>query len=114
MLSNANNTIIGYRAIPINDSLRGKGKSSVDHALDAFNVINTKYNIKKKNLSVICMDITGFFDNLNHSTLINKTERLFGLSEFNSTGFSRVLDSVIKYQYISRDLLYSPNYDILT
>lgn len=112
MRNDLNDVVIGYRKINIEPEVSDKGKSSIDHAINVFDEINKRFNEKNENISAICIDISGFFDNLNHDILINNTKEVFNRDEFLNSGFDKVLNSITKYSYISNDYLLKSIYQL--
>ncbi|MGX5854945.1 reverse transcriptase domain-containing protein [Dyadobacter jiangsuensis] len=68
---NLSNSVIGYRAIQSNAR---RNKCTIDFAREVFEFIS---NHKEHHISVVCLDIASFFDNLNHSVLKSAWGRLF-------------------------------------
>lgn len=58
-----NNSVIGYRAIPLNIN---RNKSTIDFANEVFSFIKSS---NEKSLVVACLDISSFYDNLDHKIL---------------------------------------------
>jgi hypothetical protein len=66
-------------------AFRSLGKSNVDFAFEAFETIR-----KHGECSVIAIDITGFFDNLDHGSLKNAWASLLGASQLDASSLSRL------------------------
>lgn len=67
--------VLAYRKIP---KPNGKNKSSIDHANDTFGLIND-YLIRKKSCLAISLDISSFFDTLDHIYLKTAWKDLLGV-----------------------------------
>jgi RNA-directed DNA polymerase len=82
--------VIGYRRL---------GKSNYDFSADA-------YRFAKANAPcvVLCFDITGFFDHLDHHLLKKNLKQLLGTPEL-SKDWYRVFRHVTRYHYVSREAL---------
>jgi hypothetical protein len=66
-----NNSVIGYRAIRFDEH---RNKCTIDFAKEVFDFISTNEACE---LSVVCLDITSFFDNLDHKKLKQSWGELF-------------------------------------
>ncbi len=82
--------VIGYRRL---------GKSNYDFSADA-------YRFAKANSPcvILCFDITGFFDHLDHRLLKERLKRLLGVSELPHDWFA-VFRHVTRFHYVNRDAL---------
>jgi len=75
-LANLSDNVLAYRKLA---SPSGKGKCNIDFALTAFERI--RYY---ENCSVVALDISAFFDNLNHTRIKRLWQSLFGWNELPS------------------------------
>ena len=84
------NHVIGYRRL---------GKSNYDFSADA-------YRFAKANSPcvILCFDITGFFDHLDHRLLKERLKRLLGVTELPRDWFT-VFRHVTRFHHVSRDEL---------
>ena len=79
--------VIAYRKL---------GKANYDFAADAF-----RFAVKMMPCSVLCFDITGFFDNLDHGILKDRLKLILGTGEL-STDWYRVFRTVTHFRTIER------------
>jgi RNA-directed DNA polymerase len=82
--------VIGYRRL---------GKSNYHFSADAY-----RFAMEKAQCVVLCFDITGFFDHLDHRLLKDRLERLLNVKELPQDWY-QVFRHVTKYSYVSRDAL---------
>ena len=82
--------VIGYRRL---------GKSNYDFSADA-------YRFAKANAPcvILCFDITGFFDHLDHRLLKERLKRLLGVTELPRDWFT-VFRHVTRFHHVSRNAL---------
>lgn len=88
----------------ISDSVlafRSLGKSNIDFAATAFNEIR-----KRGNCSAVALDISGFFDNLDHEILKKAWISLLDEPKLPSDHYA-VFKSLTKYSSVNKDLLYA-------
>jgi hypothetical protein len=85
--SGLDSAVIAYRKL---------GKANYDFSADAF-----RFAIKMMPCSVLCFDITGFFDNLDHRILKNRLKRILGVGEL-SEDWYRVFRAVTRFRTIER------------
>ncbi|WP_417360402.1 antiviral reverse transcriptase Drt2 [Gallaecimonas pentaromativorans] len=78
----------------------GNGKSNVDFANDAFEEIK-----RKKQCSVVALDISGFFDNLDHSILKIAWGEMLNESRIPNDHFN-VYSSLTRYSSVEKEELY--------
>ncbi len=79
--------VIAYRKL---------GKANYDFSAEAF-----RFAIKMMPCSVLCFDITGFFDNLDHRILKSRLKRILGVGEL-SEDWYRVFRAVTRFRTIER------------
>ncbi|MBU1557531.1 hypothetical protein KKC45_01060 [Patescibacteria group bacterium] len=84
--------VTAYRKIKIKKTL--KGKCNVHFAEEVFDYISNQ-----SECVVITQDITGFFDNINHSLLKEKVCKVTGVKELDNCLY-KVFRSLTKYKYI--------------
>ncbi|QKE62247.1 hypothetical protein HNE05_02305 [Aquipseudomonas campi] len=82
-------------------AFRKKGKSNINFAHDAFNEISLR-----KNCCAIGLDITGFFNNLDHQILKNSWRDLLNLKALPADHYS-IYKSLTKFSFVNRDDLYN-------
>jgi RNA-directed DNA polymerase len=77
------------------------GKCNIQFAKEVFDAIRekTKYG---KSCSVIALDITGYFDNIDHEILKEKWCKILGVTELPIDQY-KVFRSLTKYNYINKD-----------
>ena len=81
-------------------AFRSLGKSNVDFAFDAFTEISTR-----KNCSAVALDISGFFDNLDHGFLKKTWASLLKQDVLPPDHFS-VFKSLTQFSTVNKDDLY--------
>ncbi|MCZ4241090.1 antiviral reverse transcriptase Drt2 [Alteromonas macleodii] len=81
-------------------AFRSLGKNNIDFANDVFEIIK-----KKGRCSAVGLDITGFFDNLDHQVLKRVWSNLLGLKKLPDDHFA-VYKSLTKYAYVDRTILF--------
>lgn len=81
-------------------AFRQLGKSNIEFARDAFMDISASAPI-----GVVAIDISGFFDNLNHQLLKHQWASLLGESRLPPDHYA-VFKSLTQYSRVNRDLLY--------
>lgn len=89
--------VIAYRKLTTPD---GKGKSNVDFALDAFSAIRS-YGTA----AVVTLDISKFFESIDHELLRQKWCALLGQSEL-PPDHTAVFRAITKYSVVDRDAAY--------
>lgn len=89
---NLQNCILAFRSL---------GKSNVDFAFDAFESIR-----QFGDCEVVALDVTGFFDNLNHALLKNAWASLLGQAQLPADHYA-VFRSLTKYSTVNLELLYA-------
>ncbi len=77
------------------------GKCNIQFAKDVFDDIKEKLKTKKR-CSVIALDITGYFDNIDHKILKEKWCKILGISELPIDQY-KVFRSLTNYSYVSKD-----------
>ncbi len=94
--NNLNDVVIAYRRL---------GKTNYDFSADAF-----RFAKNTMPCMVLCFDITGFFDNLDHHLLRERLKRILQVKEL-SRDWYVVYRSVTRYRTIERsDLLAHPTF----
>ena len=83
-------SVIAYRKIP---SPLGGNKSNIDFANDIFRLLQTL-----DGYTVFCLDIKGYFDNINHRILKEKIKTFS--SGIPKDGLDPILKAVTKYRYV--------------
>lgn len=81
-------------------AFRALGKSNIDFANDAFEEIK-----KRRSCSAIALDITGFFDNLDHQILKEHWCYLLGADKLPNDHFN-VFRSITRFSKVCRDTVY--------
>jgi hypothetical protein len=81
-------------------AFRTLGKSNIDFAADAFQKIKDKGNC-----SAVALDVTGFFDNLNHQYLKTVWAGLLGIPSLPEDHYA-LFKSLTKYSMVERKALY--------
>jgi hypothetical protein len=92
-----NNNIIAYRKL---STPEGKGKSNIDFALDAFNVIRDCGDA-----AVVTLDISKFFESIDHELLRQKWCALLGRMEL-PHDHQAVFRAITRYAVVDRDAAY--------
>lgn len=87
-------SIIAYRRIEKTDS--NKGKCNIDFAKEAFDEIS-----KQKNCYVIALDISSFFETLDHHKIRSKWESLLGEQEL-PKDHEKVFKSITSYAVVDK------------
>lgn len=86
--------VTAYRKIPIKKD-SDKNKCNIHFANEAFQEIK-----KQDSCVVITADITGFFDNLDHSILKNNIKKVLSVSKLGDSIY-KIYSSLTKYKYIN-------------
>ena len=89
--------VIAYRKLATAD---GKGKSNIDFALDAFNVIRDYGDA-----AVVTLDISKFFESIDHEFLRQKWCALLGVTEL-PNDHRAVFRAITRYAIVDRDAAY--------
>jgi len=89
--------VIAYRKLATPE---GKGKSNIDFALDAFNVIRGYGNA-----AVVTLDISKFFESIDHELLRQKWCGLLGATEL-PHDHAAVFRAITRYAIVDRDAAY--------
>ncbi|MCW2337236.1 hypothetical protein M2337_001469 [Sphingobium sp. B2D3A] len=89
--------VIAYRKLT---SPEGKGKSNIDFALDAFKVIRDF-----EDAAVVTLDISKFFESIDHEILKEKWCSLLGCSEL-PPDHRAVFRAITQYAIVDRDAAY--------
>ena len=89
---------IAYRNIKKNNS--GSGKSNIDFAKDAFDEI-----LKQKNSIAIALDISSYFESLDHKRIYDVWSRLLGVNRLPDDHYA-VYKNVTQYKYVDRNEVY--------
>lgn len=82
-------------------AFRSLGKSNIDFAAAAFNEI-----ANRGNCSAVALDITGFFDNIDHEVLKAEWARLLGTARLPEDHFC-IYESLTKYSFVNKKALYN-------
>ena len=82
-------------------AFRSLGKSNINFAYDAFSIIKNK-----KNCKVLTCDVTGFFDNLDHSLLKKSIQKILGSETTLSKDWYAVFRSITAFSKVDRDSVY--------
>ena len=91
------NNVIAYRKLVTAD---GKGKSNIDFALDAFNIIRGYGDA-----AVVTLDISKFFESIDHDLLRQKWCALIGVTEL-PNDHRAVFRAITRYAVVDRDAAY--------
>ncbi|WP_305368683.1 antiviral reverse transcriptase Drt2 [Photobacterium leiognathi] len=86
-----NNSILAFRTL---------GKNNIDFSLDAFNEIK-----KLGECSAVALDITKFFDTLDHDILKSEWCKLLGLSQLPKDHYN-IFKSITRYSTVNKEYLY--------
>jgi hypothetical protein len=86
-------SVIAYRSIPYNNK---RNKCNIDFANDVFTYIK---NSKSTSLSAICIDVSSYFDTINHLLLKKTWAKLLGRIDLPKDHY-KVYRSITKYSYI--------------
>lgn len=81
-------------------AFRALGKSNIDFALTAFNAI-----AESAPCAAVALDVSGFFDNLDHSVLKRCWARAIGVKKLPDDHYA-VFKSLTKYSIVTRDSAY--------
>jgi RNA-directed DNA polymerase len=87
LANNLDHAVIAYRKL---------GKANYDFSADAF-----RFARKNMPCVVLCFDITGFFDNLDHRILKNRLKRILGVKELSPDWYA-VFRAVTQFRMIER------------
>lgn len=82
-------------------AFRSLGKSNVEFAFEAFEVIR-----RFGDCEVVALDVTGFFDNLDHALLKNAWAELLGQTQLPADHYA-VYKSLTKYSAVNLEQLYA-------
>lgn len=99
MLSNLDidGSIIAYRKLKTAD---GRGKSNIDFAADAFEIIS-----QMGDCAAIALDISSFFENLDHQKLRQAWCRVLGVTDL-PIDHAAVFKAVTRYAVVDREAVY--------
>lgn len=98
---NLSNNIIAFRKVVYNkDSFTKKSMCNIQFAKQVFDYIN-----EKEDCSVLCFDISGFFDNLNHEILKEMWLELLGEPRLPQDHY-KIFKSLTRYAYVDKEDLY--------
>jgi hypothetical protein len=89
--------VLAYRKIK---SQSGRGKSNIEFAKDAFDLIRTLGTC-----AVVALDISSFFEHLDHAQLLAKWCRLLGLAAL-PPDHAALFRALTRYAVVDRDELY--------
>lgn len=79
------------------------GKCNIQFAKEVFDVVKDRVQ-NEKSCSAIAIDITGYFDNIDHAILKDKWCKILDVQELPIDQY-KVYRSLTKYSYVSRDSL---------
>jgi len=88
-----NSSVIAYRSIPFN---KFRSKCNIDFAKEVFDFISES---KGTELSVLCFDITSFFDSLNHKILKKSWYNMLGSTSLSDDHY-KVYKAITKFTYV--------------
>lgn len=80
-----------------------EGKCNIQFAKEVFDIVKERIK-NNKSCSAIAIDITGYFDNIDHSILKEKWCRILGNEELPIDQY-KVFRSLTKYSYVSKNSL---------
>ena len=96
-----------YEGFVINNNLdtnvlafRKTGKSNIDFAYNVFQEISSRGDC-----AAICLDVKGFFDNLNHDYLKERWSELLGVMRLDELDF-KIFKNITNFSYVYKDLAY--------
>lgn len=89
--------VIAYRKLTTTE---GRGKSNIDFAFDAFNVIR-----RYRDAAVVTLDISKFFENIDHELLRQKWCSLLDVAEL-PRDHAAVFRAITRYAVVDRDAAY--------
>lgn len=95
---NLNQSVIGYRAIPLNKFIN---KSTLNYASEVFNYIKEN---KELNLVAACLDISSFYDNLNHKILKKSWYNILGRTTLNTDEY-KVFKAITQAHFLDLEQL---------
>ena len=87
------NTVIAYRPVPIPHT--GRNKSNIDFATELYEAIKDFDG----DTGILLLDITGFFDNLNHKRLYEKWCRTLGVSKL-PDDHNAIYKNITSFRYV--------------
>lgn len=90
-------SVIAYRKLK---DEKGRGKSNIDFAADAFTAIR-----KIGNCAVVTLDISGFFESLDHTLLKARWCRVLGVEEL-PPDHAAVFRAMTRYAVVDREAVY--------
>lgn len=90
--------VLAYRRIPTSDG-RG-GKCNIHFAKDAFDAVE-----RLKNCAAVAIDISRFFESLDHGLLKDAWQNLLGLARLSSDHFA-VFKAITTYSFVDRQAVY--------
>lgn len=97
---NLTESVLAYRRIPVKDGSRA-GKCNIHHAKDAFDIIK-----KFEKCSVVALDISKFFENLDHHRIKAVWCRLLGTSVLPDDHYA-VYQAITNYSVVDRKRAYT-------
>ena len=86
-------SVIAYRSIPFN---RNRNKCNIDFAFEVFNYIKKSKSLE---LSAICLDVSSYFDSINHKLLKKLWANLLNRLDLPKDHY-KVYKSITKFSYI--------------
>jgi hypothetical protein len=94
-------TVTAYRKVPSGDGERNS--NNVDFALEVFKFIDNR----NQDMSVICIDITKFFDNLDHSYLKKAWSVNMSFGASMPDDHYSVFKAITQFRFVSEDDIYT-------
>lgn len=86
-------SVVAYRHIPREDG-SGKGKSNIEFAKEVKELAN-----KHEKCAVLCLDISKFFDNMDHALIKERWSRLIQTTDL-PVGHYTVFKNITKFRYV--------------
>jgi RNA-directed DNA polymerase len=77
------------------------GKCNIQFAKETFDDIRNRLN-NDKECTAIALDVTGYFDNINHETLKDKWCKILNINQLPKDQF-KIFKSLTKYNYVNKD-----------
>jgi hypothetical protein len=86
-------SVVAYRHVPRPD-VEGRGKSNIDFAKDVRDLAT-----KHDHCAVLCLDVSKFFDSMDHALIRQKWNTLLGTTSL-PVGHYTVFRNITKYRYV--------------
>ena len=87
------NTVIAYRPVPI--ARTGRNKSNIDFATELYQAIKNFDG----DTGILLLDVSGFFDNLNHKRLYEKWCRVLGVTKLPDDHYA-IYKNITSFRYV--------------